>query len=91
MQDLRQALEGLLGPCHLEIVPEEGPLALARLRAQRPRLSFLSMDMRFMDGLTLLRALPHRAQDKRFSLSRTHSRDIEADGRGSLSERGIFW
>lgn len=58
VQDLRQALEGLLGSCRLEIVPEEGPIALARLRAERPMLAFLSMHMRMMDGLTLLRALP---------------------------------
>jgi CheY-like chemotaxis protein len=57
-EELRQALQTLVGPCALEIVPAEGPMALARLRALRPRLAFAPMQMQMMDGLTLLRALP---------------------------------
>lgn len=56
--ELRHLLEELLGPVDLEVIPQDGPLALARLRVSRPRLAFLSMDLRLMEGLTLLRALP---------------------------------
>jgi CheY-like chemotaxis protein len=55
---LRMLLESLLGPTELEVLPQEGPLALSRLRAGGHHLAFLSLQMRGMDALTLLRALP---------------------------------
>lgn len=57
--EIRALLTDLLGHFDLDVLPQEGPVVLDRLRAQRPRLAFVSMDLRLMEGLTLLRALPH--------------------------------
>jgi hypothetical protein len=58
VEHLRLLLEALLGPTEIELLPMEGPVVLTRLRGARARLAFVSMEMRGMDGLTLLRALP---------------------------------
>lgn len=58
LEELRHLLVELLGAVELEAVPQDGPLALNRLRGTRSRLIFLPMDLRLMEGLTLLRALP---------------------------------
>jgi CheY-like chemotaxis protein len=58
VEHLRLLLDGLLGPTDIEVIPSDGPVVLARLRGARVRLAFVSMEMRGMDGLTLLRALP---------------------------------
>jgi chemotaxis response regulator CheB len=57
-EDLRRLLAELVETPELEVIPQDGPIALARLRSTRPRLAFVSMDLKLMEGLTLLRALP---------------------------------
>jgi chemotaxis response regulator CheB len=56
--EIRRLLEGLLGPSALELLPEDGDIVLHRLRPIQPKLVFLSMEMRRMEALTLIRALP---------------------------------
>jgi chemotaxis response regulator CheB len=58
LEEIRRLLTVLLGEIEVEMVPQEGPLALNRLRGARSRLVFLPMELRLMEGLTLLRALP---------------------------------
>jgi chemotaxis response regulator CheB len=58
LEEIRRLLAALLGEVEVEMVPQEGPVALNRLRGARSRLVFLPMDLRLMEGLTLLRALP---------------------------------
>lgn len=58
LEEIRRLLGALLGEIEVEMVPQEGPLALNRIRGARSRLIFLPMDLRLMEGLTLLRALP---------------------------------
>jgi chemotaxis response regulator CheB len=58
VEEIRRLLAALLGEVEVEMVPQDGPLALNRLRGARSRLVFLPMDLRLMEGLTLLRALP---------------------------------
>jgi chemotaxis response regulator CheB len=58
LEELRRLLVELLGEAELEVIPQDGPVALNRLRGTRSRLTFLPMDLRLMEGLTLLRALP---------------------------------
>jgi hypothetical protein len=57
-EELRRLLVALLGEAELEAVPQDGPAALNRLRGARSRLTFLPTELRLMEGLTLLRALP---------------------------------
>jgi len=56
--DLQRMLEELLGPVDFERLPEDGPVALARLKASRPRLAFLSTRLRLIEATTVLRAIP---------------------------------
>ncbi len=58
LEEIRRLLEALLGQADLETIPQDGPVALSQLRGARTRLTFLPMDLRLMEGLTLLRALP---------------------------------
>ncbi len=56
--ELRRLLDSLLDNPACEILPPDGPTVLGRLRSVRPRLAFLSMSMKRMEGLTVMRALP---------------------------------
>lgn len=58
VEEIRSLVTELLGGLELDRLPQEGPVVLDRLRAQRPRLAFVSIELRLMEGLTLLRALP---------------------------------
>lgn len=56
--ELRRLLDSLLENPACEILPPDGPTVLGRLRSVRPKLAFLSMRMKRMEGLTVMRALP---------------------------------
>lgn len=56
-EEIRRLVGSLLGPIPIEVLHEDGPLALARLQAQPDRLAFLPFRMRGMDAVTLLRSL----------------------------------
>ncbi len=58
VEEIRSLVGDVLGALELDRLPQEGPVVLDRLRAQRPRLAFVSIELRLMEGLTLLRALP---------------------------------
>ena len=58
VEEIRRLLRGLLGETQLELLPEDGTVLLSRLRPITPRLVFLNMQLRRMEGLTVLRALP---------------------------------
>lgn len=55
--EIRDLLALLLRDVALEVVHEDGRLALARVRSGVHRLAFLPLEMRNMEALTLLRAL----------------------------------
>jgi CheY-like chemotaxis protein len=59
-EEIQRLVESLLGPIALEVLHEDGPLALARLQAQPHRLAFLPLRMRGMEAITLLRLLGPR-------------------------------
>ncbi len=56
--ELKRMLDSLLDNPACEILPPDGPTVLGRLRSVRPTLAFLSMSMKRMEGLTVVRALP---------------------------------
>ena len=55
--DLRAMLELLVERVVLEVVHEDGRLALQRLESTVPTLSFLPLEMRGMEAITVLRRL----------------------------------
>lgn len=59
-EEIQRLVESLLGPIALEVLHEDGPLALARLQSRSHRLAFLPLRMRGMEAITLLRLLGPR-------------------------------
>ena len=63
-EETRELLEELLGHAIVEVVHEDGPLALARLERGTYDLALLPLGLRRMEALTLLRALGAEASSR---------------------------
>ncbi|MCA9728599.1 MAG: hypothetical protein KC729_13000 [Candidatus Eisenbacteria bacterium] len=55
--EIQRVVESLLGPIAVEVLHEDGRLALSRLQARPEQLAFLPLQMRGMEAITLLRSL----------------------------------
>jgi len=63
-EEIRELLEELLGHVVVEVVHEDGPLALSRLQRGTYDLALLPLGLRRMEALTLLRALGAEASSR---------------------------